>query len=174
MADWLQSDQFKEEVKYLDKTKPLYIYCASGSRSNDAGKWLRKNGFQQVLELQDGFLAWNKNQQPVEATAVVNQMTLKEYQVFVNSSPIVLVYFGAEWCPLCKKLEPVLKEFQQDSNNRLEVKKIDAGIQTTIMHQQNVTKQPTFIFYKNGKETWRKQGLVTGEEFKANLNKINQ
>jgi len=30
---------------------------------------------------------------------------------------------------------------------------------------------PTFILFKNGKETWRHQGLVTVEEFNAALSK---
>src|SRR5688500_7208765 len=35
-ADWLNQEQFIERVKHLDKATPLYIYCGSGVRSNDA------------------------------------------------------------------------------------------------------------------------------------------
>ena len=79
-ADWLNNKQFKERVQYLDKAHPVYVYCGSGVRSNDAAKWLRQEGFQQVFELQNGIISWKKNNRPVEIDSAVNQMSLAEYQ----------------------------------------------------------------------------------------------
>ena len=43
--------------------------------------------------------------------------------------------------------------------------KIDAGIHTDIQKELSIEALPVFIIYKNGKEVWRKQGLVTKNEF---------
>jgi thioredoxin-related protein len=33
------------------------------------------------------------------------------------------------------------------------------------MNQYKIEAMPTFILYKDGKEVWRKQGIVTLDEF---------
>ena len=168
-ADWLKDKEFKRRVKYLDKEKPLYVYCGSGVRSNDAAKWLRKNGFGTVFELQNGILGWKKASQPLEAENILKQLTLEQYKSLTNKGEIVLIDFGAKWCPPCKKMEPVLDQLQAKLPGEFVLEKIDAGIHTDIMQQLNVDELPTFIIYKNGKEVWRKIGLVSFEEFDTQL-----
>ena len=168
-ADWLKDKEFKRRVKYLDKEKPLYVYCGSGVRSNDAAKWLRKNGFGTVFELQNGILGWKKASQPLEAENILKQLTLEQYKSLTNKGEIVLIDFGAKWCPPCKKMEPVLDQLQAKLPGGFVLEKIDAGIHTDIMQKLNVDELPTFIIYKNGKEVWRKIGLVSFEEFDTQL-----
>jgi rhodanese-related sulfurtransferase len=168
-ANWLNREEFKERTQYLDKTKPVYVYCGSGVRSRDAAKWLIENGFQQVSELEDGFINWKKNNKPVETISPVKQMTMADYHRSLDSSSILLIDFGAEWCPPCKKMEPVLKQLENELNGAIRIIRIDAGIHTNVMQQLRVDKLPTFIIYKNGKESWRKEGLVSPEELKASL-----
>jgi thioredoxin-like negative regulator of GroEL len=83
------------------------------------------------------------------------------------SKEIVLVDFGAVWCPPCKKMEPVLQEFMAENDNKLMLLKMDGGIETELMKSLNVEALPTFILYVHGKEVKRKQGLVSKEEFNA-------
>jgi rhodanese-related sulfurtransferase len=47
-----------ELVAYKDR--PIIVQCRSGRRSNIAGASLLKAGFKQVLNLDGGILAWNK------------------------------------------------------------------------------------------------------------------
>lgn len=49
----------------LDKSKPVYIYCRSGARSQAATALLTKAGFK-VLDLEGGILNWKKNNLPIE------------------------------------------------------------------------------------------------------------
>ena len=171
LADWQNQQQFQQRVKFLDKTKPLYVYCGSGVRSNDAGKWLRANGFQQVFELQNGMIGWKKGKNPIESETLTKQLTKAEYESMVDSASIVLVDFGAKWCPPCKQMEPVLEQLQSELPGKFVLRKIDAGAQTDIMQQLGVDELPTFVLYKNSKEVWRKTGLITLEEFKSNIEK---
>lgn len=167
-ADWLDSKQFHDRTQHLDKSRPLYVYCASGARSADAAKKLRKQGFE-VYELQNGITGWNRNNLPLERDAVTEQMTMAQYMEMVKSSATVLIDFGAKWCPPCKKMEPILEQLQKEAGTKFSFVKIDAGVHTEIMKAMNVQTIPAFLIYKNGKETWRKEGLVTLDELKSNI-----
>jgi rhodanese-related sulfurtransferase len=164
-ADWLDKVQFKERTSYIDKDKSVYIYCLSGARSEAAAEWLRKNGYSEVLELSGGINAWKKNKKELEGSSNEKQMSLDEYNSMLRSDAVLLVDFGAKWCPPCVKMEPVLTELENDKMVSYKFIKIDAGIHTDIQKELNIETLPVFIIYKNGKEVWRKQGLVTKNEF---------
>lgn len=168
-ADWLNQQQFTDRVQYLDKSKPVLVYCASGGRSAKAAAWLSQNGFSKVVNLKGGFTEWKLKNKPVEGIADVTQLTTADYSKYIVSDIPVLIDFGAVWCPPCKKMEPVLETLQNDLRDKFKLVKIDGGINTNIMQQLNVAALPTFIIYKNGKEVWRKQGITDISEFKAQL-----
>jgi rhodanese-related sulfurtransferase len=64
LADWTNREQFNDRIQYVDKNKPVYVYCAVGGRSSAAAAWMRQNGFTNVLELNGGFNDWKKERQP--------------------------------------------------------------------------------------------------------------
>lgn len=49
---------FAEQIESLDKTRDVFLYCASGNRSGRAMKLLQKAGFRNALDLKGGFGAW--------------------------------------------------------------------------------------------------------------------
>lgn len=51
---------FKEAAATLDRTKPVYVYCAAGGRSYRAGRQLRELGFVEVYDLVGGMEAWKE------------------------------------------------------------------------------------------------------------------
>lgn len=170
-ADWLNSKEFAERTKYLDKSKPLLVYCASGVRSAAAAKYLLSQGFSSVQNLKGGLTAWKLEGKTVEQPAGATQMTLDAYKAFTTSADVVLVDFGAEWCPPCKKMEPVLNQLQKELAGQFKLVKVDGGMDVDVMKAQQVESLPVFIIYKNGKETWRKQGVVELSELKEKLAK---
>ena len=166
LADWNNQEQFMSRIKYLEKTKPVYVYCLSGGRSSAAAKWMRANGFATVYELQGGIKAWKMASLPLEGMPDVRQMTMDEFKSKINGVGYTLVDFGAEWCPPCKKMEPVVEQLQKDLGKQLRLVKIDAGVHTDVMKALNIEDLPSFIIYKDGKEIWRKQGITELSEFK--------
>lgn len=169
LADWNDQSQFNERIQYVDKNRPVYLYCLSGGRSAGAAGWMRKNGFIHVIELKGGLLAWKQNNKPVEGRSAEKQMTVDEYRASIPTDQTVLVDFGAVWCPPCIKMEPVLQEIKKDPVLHFSFLTIDAGIHTDVLKSLNIEPIPLFIIYKKGKEIWRKQGMVTKEEFTALL-----
>jgi phage shock protein E len=59
------ADDFEAELKKLDKSKPVLVYCAAGGRSSDAYDMLVSLGFKQVLDLDGGMRGWRKAGLPV-------------------------------------------------------------------------------------------------------------
>jgi thioredoxin len=170
-ADWNKPEEFRYRVQYLDKKRPVYVYCLSGGRSAAAASWMRENGFAAVYELKGGIKGWKAASLPTEGVSAVRQMTLQEFQAQIGGAKQVLVDFGAEWCPPCKKMQPVLDQLKKERGGSLQVITIDGGTQTDIMKEIGVEAIPTFILYRNGKESWRKQGIASIEEFSAAIDK---
>jgi rhodanese-related sulfurtransferase len=168
-ADWNNKEEFKDRALNLDKTKPVYVYCLGGGRSTAAAQWLLDQGYSNVYSLKGGINAWKQANKPVEGMVAVKQITIGEYSALIPANNTVLVDFGAEWCPPCKKMEPVLANLQKELAGKFIFRKIDAAVQTDIMKTLNVDALPVFIVYKNGKEVWRKQGIASQEELKAHI-----
>lgn len=164
-ADWTNKDQFKDRIQYVDKNKPVYVYCLVGGRSAAAATWLREKGYSKVIELQGGINAWKAANKPLEGVSTEKQLTLKQYLTSIPKDKTVLVDFGADWCPPCVLMAPVINELQQSKEVDFLLMKIDAGVHTDIMKELNIEPIPQFIIYKKGKEVWRKDGIVSKEEF---------
>jgi len=171
LADWNNQAEFTRRVKYLDKDKPVLVYCASGVRSAQAANWLAANGFHDVQNMQGGLSAWKMEGKPVEAPANAKQLAIQQYNAGVKAESVVLVDVGAEWCPPCKKMEPVLAQLQKELSGSYSLVKVDGGNDIDVMKELKVTDLPVFIIYKNGKETWRQQGVVELSELKKQLGK---
>lgn len=52
---------FLDQIAKYDKSKPIFIYCRSGSRTNSASKKISNLGFTQVYDLNGGIINWYKN-----------------------------------------------------------------------------------------------------------------
>lgn len=168
-ADWTNQLQFTERVKYLDKNRPVYVYCLGGGRSNAAASWMQQNGFTTIVDLSGGINAWKRENKPVEGASQEKQISLAEYMAGIPGNQTVLVDFGAKWCPPCVKMEPVLQAIQNDSSLHFTFIKMDAGVQTELMKSLGIEPIPAFLVYKNGKEVWRTSGLVSKETFVSKL-----
>ncbi len=169
-ADWTNSSQFSDRTQYLNKDKPVYIYCLVGGRSTAAADWMRKSGFKNVVELIGGINAWKQAEKPLEGSTNEPQMTMEQYVAEISADKMVLVDFGATWCPPCVKMAPVIDELQNNKDLKFRLIKIDAGTHINLMKEMNIEPIPLFIIYKKGKEIWRKEGIVSREEFLAQLN----
>jgi rhodanese-related sulfurtransferase len=51
---------FRDQVAKLDKAVPVYVYCRSGARSQQAMEIMRELGFTVVYELKGGYMNYNK------------------------------------------------------------------------------------------------------------------
>lgn len=56
--DFFQQEIFNNEFSKLDKELPVYLYCRSGNRSQQAANKLKAMGFKEIYDLQGGYMGW--------------------------------------------------------------------------------------------------------------------
>ena len=54
-----QDPSFKDQLASLDKSKPVFVYCAAGGRSGRTADMLKKMGFSEIYDLKGGLTQWN-------------------------------------------------------------------------------------------------------------------
>jgi thioredoxin 1 len=62
----INSSDFETRVSKLDKSKPVFVYCKAGSRSNKAANILSGLGFKEIYDLSGGITSWRAENKPIE------------------------------------------------------------------------------------------------------------
>ena len=169
LANWNDKTEFVRRISFIDKKKPVYVYCLGGGRSAAAAEKMRNEGFENVYELKGGINAWKAADKKLEGSNNAKQMSLEEFNGALTSSKTVLVDFGAEWCPPCKTMEPVIASLQKNNAGKFSLLKVDGGKDEAVLKAYNVTALPVFIIFKDGKQVWRKEGVADEKEIAAQL-----
>lgn len=73
---------------------------------------------------------------------------------------IKLMYLGAEWCGPCKKMKPIIEEFEKE-NPEVMVVRIDVDEDSETAVSLNVISIPTIVVMKDNVEVARKRGAVS-------------
>jgi rhodanese-related sulfurtransferase len=168
-ADWNNKTEFERRLSFIDKNKPVFVYCLAGGRSAAAADKMRKAGYTNVYELSGGTNAWRAANKPLEGASTEKQMTMEAFNTSINASKTVLVDFGASWCPPCIQMEPVLKSLANNNKGKFTLVKVDGGRDQDMLQTYKVTALPVFIVFKDGKEVWRRDGVATENEIAAQL-----
>ena len=163
-ANWNDQKEFESRTQHLDKNKTVYIYCQAGGRSAAAQSNLIEKGYK-VVNLEGGMSNWKMKGLPVEGTSNTVQMKVDDFEHVITTNKLVLVDIGATWCPPCRKMLPVIDKVKSQFANKLYFLAVDGGVDMDVMKHLQFETLPTFIIYKNGKEVWRKTGIVEENEF---------
>jgi len=52
---------FKNYFEKVSRNTPVYLYCRSGQRSQQAARLLGRMGFTQLFDLRGGYIAWQRD-----------------------------------------------------------------------------------------------------------------
>ncbi len=170
--DW-RGAEFKNQMATLDKSVPVYIYCLSGGRSGEAATFMRKEGFQQVIELEGGMMKWRSEGLKEVATAEKKMgMTKDEFNKMINVDKVVLVDFYAEWCAPCKKMKPSLEALAEEMKDKLIVQRVNIEENTFITNELHISALPVVHLYKNGKLVYDHVGFLDKATLQAEIEKV--
>jgi thiol-disulfide isomerase/thioredoxin len=129
-------------------------------------QWLYSNGFSTVYNMKGGINAWKQADKKLQGAVETKQLSMEDYLKLIPKDKAVLVDIGAEWCPPCKKMKPIIELLEKE---KYTVIKIDGGTQSGLCKALKIDAFPVFIVYKNGVEVERKQGVYSLEELKMLL-----
>lgn len=82
----------------------------------------------------------------------------------LESGVPVLVDFFATWCGPCKIMLPIVEELAKEEGGKFKVAKINVDESNDLAQEYEVMSIPTFIVFKNGKETERVMGAQAKEK----------
>jgi thioredoxin len=166
-VNWLGDSFVKDSEKY-DKTKPVFVYCKSGGRSKKATEKLEELGFENIYELDGGFLKWDAEGLSKPSDKIIG-MSNQEYDALLNTDKKVLIDFYAEWCAPCKKMSPYLLKMQTELADKVVIIRLNADENKTLMHDMKIDELPTLILYENKEVKWKHSGFISEVDLKKQL-----
>lgn len=78
----------------------------------------------------------------------------------LESDRPVLVDVGAQWCPPCRALEPIVDSIAVDYEGRLKVVSLDSDASPALCARYGLRANPTLILIDRGQEITRHVGLL--------------
>ncbi|WP_430510677.1 thioredoxin family protein [Gottfriedia solisilvae] len=113
-----------------------------------------------VVAISTYFLTNNK---VTEAKKNTYELSQKELTNRLKEKKETVVYFYRTDCEYCKKADPMIKETSKANNvkiYRLDVNKYDG-----IWEERNISGTPIIVWYKDGYEISRLEGLKTQDMY---------
>ena len=92
--------------------------------------------------------------------------------LITKSRGAVLVDFGAEWCPPCKAMGPVLELVAKEFEGKALIGKLDVDANPQTTAKYGVRNLPTFLFFKDGNLIDRIIGAVPKSILEQKVNSM--
>jgi thioredoxin 1 len=92
--------------------------------------------------------------------------------IVLDGGKTVLVDFGAEWCPPCKAMSPLVDQIAEEFEGKAIVGKLDVDSNPQSTAQYGVRNLPTFLIFKNGNLIERIVGAVPKSILRQKVNAL--
>lgn len=166
----ISNGDLQKRMNYLDKTKPVFVYCYAGPRSARASELLQKNGFTEVYDLKGGYSKWVDSDLQVQknSSLAAPGMTKEEFDKLISSNEKIIVDVYAKWCAPCLKMEPALEKLTKEFAAKVSVLRIEKDKNQQLSRSLGVDEIPMLFVYKKGKLAL----TVSGYQDEAGLRKL--
>lgn len=135
-----------------------------------------------MYNLQYGIIDWNRQKLPIIVSpnakpVTKNRLNPEEFSKLIGSDNLVFVDFYTPWCAPCRKMMPMIDDLKREYKDKISIVKINADAGKELVREQNIRGVPYLILYKNGKNVFTHNGLISREKlvdtFNSNLGKAN-
>jgi thioredoxin 1 len=103
------------------------------------------------------------------ASAAEAPFNAATFQKLLSDGKPVAVDFHADWCPICRAQEPLLRSITAEPEfHSLTILVANFDTETALRKSLNVSRQSTLVVFRQGKEVARS----TGDTSEAGLTKL--
>lgn len=158
---------FATMLNRLDTSRPVFVFCAIGARSEQAAAMLIANGFKKVYDLKGGIINWKLAGLPVKNGRDYSRtsgMPKIEFEAMIDPSKLTFVDFFAPWCAPCKRMVPALDSMRIQYGNRVKILTINADDNLGLMKAYHFNTLPFIMVFKEGKLATTFSGEMTRKE----------
>ncbi|MFT5886627.1 MAG: thioredoxin 1 [Arcticibacterium sp.] len=165
-----------EEMAYtkIDKKRPVYLYCQTGTESKNAVIFLKELGFEEVHYLDKGFTRWTSSSKPyvslLKTTKPIASFTLDDLNRVLDNNQEVFLFLYAPGCSDCKVMEPIIRR-NTGMETPTKLLEIDMSKEKAIAEHFNASETPTMLLFRNGRQIWKYTGQITEENLQVVLHK---
>jgi thioredoxin 1 len=90
-----------------------------------------------------------------------------------NNGQPSIVKLGADWCPPCRQMKPVIKELTAELKGKVNVIDVDIDKERGLARQYKVNLIPTTLFFdRKGKNVGKVVGFRDKQQLREQLKKL--
>lgn len=116
-----------------------------------------------------------KKEEPATAAVPLTEIDAASFESFVHTPDrLVVVIFGADWCGICKQMEPLLARTAGEFASTSAVAKVDFERSKAFAKAENVSVLPEFRFYRDGKMVEQAWGEIEPAKLRETFQRHSQ
>jgi thioredoxin 1 len=96
------------------------------------------------------------------------------FSELIESTTPTLVDFTATWCGPCKTMAPILEDLKAKMGDNVTIIKIDIDKNENAARSFDIQSVPTFLLFKEGKQLWRKSGVIPASELMLTIESFSK
>ena len=81
---------------------------------------------------------------------MTTQLTTETFAKAIQNG-VKLIAIGAQWCPPCRMMEPVVEELSQDFDGKATIAQVDVDQSQELANLFGIRSIPTMVIFKDGK-----------------------
>ena len=84
-----------------------------------------------------------------------------------------MLQLGADWCPVCRRMKPILAELRKEYKGKAEIIYIDVDKREDVAEEYNVDAIPVQVFFNSkAKQVFRHEGFWDKKSIKKQFAKM--